>query len=153
MFLKRATERSNFVVEQLKQYLCITFGNMWGNVAEKLAESSLLPLCATYELWHFTLVSTWPFGCPRQHLSVTLQSLPFCFKKFRRSLGSMACHSWPSLWYVSVCLTVWTCMLQQAFRKPLLFFSPEMAPTCWLFFRSQMPHSDLIWCFSDRDQS
>lgn len=34
----------------------------------------------------------------------------------------MARHAWPGLRYTRVCLTVWTCMLLQASRMPLLFF-------------------------------
>ena len=64
------------------------------------------------------------------------QSLPFCFKKFRRGLGSVARSAWPNLWYASVCLTVWTCTSQQAFRRPLLF----LPPLRW---------HRLVGCFSD----
>lgn len=88
-------------------------------------------LSFTYWLWHISYSFRMSTATFVSHSSV----FTLCCKKFKRGLGIVARHAWPSLWYASVCLTVWTCMLQQVFRKLLLFF-PKILHR-------------LVGCFSD----
>lgn len=64
-------------------------------------------------LEHHLRVVTFPFGLNMTVQMSTATSVShssvftLCFKKFRRSLGSMARHAWPNPWYTCVCVTVW----------------------------------------------